>query len=121
MHRLLTEIAATNGPLELLCQVERRWFETERLEDTVRDSSLEAAESILLGPTLSLLSEIVGAPFRIPRDLGEGHIVEDSVELTIAAPVETVTMGAARASGQRCGPVCHRELSLGAKPVGAEN
>jgi hypothetical protein len=49
----------------------------------------------------------------IAGNLGQGDVVQDPVELPVAATVEPVAVGTSGAGRQRRGPVAHGELSLG--------
>jgi hypothetical protein len=86
---------------------------SQGLVDPVGDTPLQTPEGVGFGPSLGQLALVIGPALGVAGDLGQGDVVQDPVELPVAATIEAVAVGASGAGRQRRGPVAHGELGLG--------
>ena len=60
------------------------------LVDPVGDTAFQAPECVGFGPSLGELAVVVGAALGVAGDLGQGDVVQDPVELAVAATVDSL-------------------------------
>jgi hypothetical protein len=98
----------------LLCQGGARF---ECVEDDADEQSFQAAECLAAALALAAFAFEVIACRRVVAGLGDRDPVDGGVELTVAAAVGPVPLGAARARLERCDAAVAGELRVAAEAV----
>src|SRR4051794_19736837 len=74
----------------------------EEMPDASGEVALEAADGFAGALAFGSFAVEVGAGLGVAAGAGDGDAVDRGVDLAVAAAVEAVTIGVARADGDRC-------------------
>lgn len=86
--------------------------------DLAGDEAFEAADDVLLGEALFGASSHVCLGSGVPAEPAERDAVGGGVGLSVAAAVESVSVGLSGGRGDRGDAAEHRERGFGVEPVG---
>ena len=71
------------------------------MPDAAGEVAFEGADGFAVGLAFALLARDVGDRFGVTASAGDGNAVDGGVDLAVAAAIEAVSVGAARADRDR--------------------
>ena len=89
------------------------------MPDAANEVAFEAADGVAVGLALCAFAFDVGLRLGVAAGAGDGDAVDGCVELSVAAAVEAMAVGLARADGDRSDPTGAGELGVAGEAFGA--
>jgi hypothetical protein len=94
---------------------------SQELPDAAGEVSLEAADGFAVGLAFGGLAGDVVAGLGVAAGPGDGDAVNGGVDLSVAAAIEAIAVGAPGADRDWCQAGGAGELRVGREPIGSDN